>query len=509
MNAAGPALPITAALLIAAALPACRRPSQAAQSELQTAGYQLTQEDWHRAAADNQVAVMKKFISSGFDPKTPDASGNTALHAAARSGAIDAADYLLDLKLDVNSPGGNSATPLHAAASANQPTLVRWLIKQGANPKLKDAAGFTPLMLAVRENQPRVIAEIAPHNRDELDAALLLAAIHGSKESIDALTSYGASVYARMDDGRTPLMLAAENGKSDAAALLLELGASRFSTDAQGRNAAEIAAASGHQEISDLINRAPSMESLALDTPETIADSLFPHAAADFRTQDAKPGDPPAETAGSGGRPARPLVISRPVSLSGKTLGTAIAAADTAQNAGTASAFAEATRQLPGPEFPPLVMRNYQERELPLRIQGVSGNVATFHIGGAAPRELKVPAGSAIPGTNLEVTRVHRRMEHSKVSPDSTEEISVVDVRDPTTGVTREWIAGRQATGHDPVALVEDPATGNRFIASPGQRFRSASGAEFIVSDVRPNQLVIENAATGESQTLPLRGPRG
>ena len=84
-----------------------------------------------------------------------------------------------------------------------------------------------------------------------------------------------------------------------------------------------------------------------------------------------------------------------------------------------------------------------------------------------------------------------------------------VEVRDTATGTSREWISGVPANAHDPVALVEDSATDRRYTASPDQRFKSADGTEYIISDVRPNQLVIEEAATGAVQTIPLRGPRG
>jgi hypothetical protein len=57
--------------------------------------------------------------------------------------------------------------------------------------------------------------------------------------------------------------------------------------------------------------------------------------------------------------------------------------------------------------------------------------------------------------------------------------------------------------------LIEDSATGRRYTATPGQKFKSADGATFIISDVRPNQIVIEDTASGAVQTIPLRGPRG
>jgi hypothetical protein len=100
-------------------------------------------------------------------------------------------------------------------------------------------------------------------------------------------------------------------------------------------------------------------------------------------------------------------------------------------------------------------------------------------------------------------------MEDSKLNLGQADGSFRVEVRDTATGTTREWISGLPASAHDPVALVEDATTGQRYTATPGQRFKSADGAEFIISDVRPNQIIIEDAATGTVQTIPLRGPRG
>ena len=95
-------------------------------------------------------------------------------------------------------------------------------------------------MLAVREGSSGAVVELAPYDREDLDPALLLAALVGKEQVIDALTNYGASVYARMDDGRTPLMIAAQNGHEEAVKLLLEIGSSRYTKDPEGRTAAGI-----------------------------------------------------------------------------------------------------------------------------------------------------------------------------------------------------------------------------------------------------------------------------
>jgi hypothetical protein len=154
-------------------------------------------------------------------------------------------------------------------------------------------------------------------------------------------------------------------------------------------------------------------------------------------------------------------------------------------------------------------MRHYREQEMPVRVRTVEGDKATLEINRGRQAEVTVRPGETVPGSRLIVLRVQRRMESSKLNQGKPTEVSVVEVRDTANGGTREWISGVPSHSHDPVALIEDSATGQRYTATPGQRFKSKDGAEFIISDVRPNQLVIEDAATGAVRTLPLRGPRG
>jgi hypothetical protein len=157
----------------------------------------------------------------------------------------------------------------------------------------------------------------------------------------------------------------------------------------------------------------------------------------------------------------------------------------------------------------PLVMRHYRQRELPVEVKQVSGGVASLHIAGSPSREVAVKAGEKIPGSSLSVVRVYSRSESGKLNDGATIEVGIVEVEDTRSGRKMEWTAGRPAVGHDPVALVEDAATGQRYVAKPGQKFTAADGREFVVNDVRPGQLVIEETASGEVRTLRLRGPKG
>jgi ankyrin repeat protein len=471
-----------------AMIPSCRKTKETVKSDLEEAGYQLTTNDWFRASRGNDVAALKKFVSGKFPIDTRDATGDSALHAAAAGGAQASADYLLDRGLSVDLRGGFERTPLMAAVMEDQTAMVRWLLRQGADPKLKDKDGFRPLMLAVREGKPGSVGELAASSREDLDPALLLAALVGRADVIDALTNFGASVYTQMEDGRSPLMIAAENGHTESVKLLLEMGAGRFTTDPDGRTAADLAIAAGHPEIAEWINRDPIPADLALDSPTEIAksmDAFVDAAAADVSGKSTAPGDS-SITPRTEVRAQRP--ISRPIS--GEVLSSPVT---------SGASFA----------VPPLVMRHFREKEVPLRVKTVQGDTATVSLAGPVNREVKVRAGDTIPGSSLVVVRVRRRMEDSKVNLGRPGEISVMEVRDSSTGTTREWISGVPSKAHDPVALVEDSATGKRYLASPGQKFKGADGAEYLISDVRPNQIVIQEVATGAVQTIPLQGPRG
>ena len=493
------------AVAVAAGAPSCKRPAEAAKDTLGEAGYQHTPEDWLRAVREDNVAVMKRFLAGGFAIDTRDAGGDSALHAAAASGARQAAEFLLNKGLPVDQRGAGGRTPLMAAVAANQPKMVRWLLRQGASPKLKDEAGYTPLMIAVRENAVSVVGELATATRDELDTALLAAALEGRAEMIDALTKYGASVYARMEDGRTPLMLAAQNGHDTAVKMLLDLGCGRFATTPDGKTAADLAQAEGHQSAVALITAKPVADELVLETPEALAREMATSvdAVTAGETAAAEPNEQIDPTAVSG------EIISagrrEPVTpIEGRTL------AATAKTHGPAAAPAVTNPDQPSqaPVGVNLVMRQYRQREIPLSVRSVDGETATLRVAGAAPAEYQVRRGSAVPGSRLVVVAVR----HKTVTPkDESEprELAVVELKDAATGASREILSGVPSGAHDPVALVEDARTGRRYTAAPGQRFADSAGNSYRVADVRPNQIVVEDLTSGTVQTLPLRGPRG
>jgi len=470
----------------------CKSREEAAKTELKARGYDLTPEALFHAAESDDVNALQKLVSNGIAADTRNAAGDTALHAAAGAGMKKAADFLLDHKIPVDVIGAEGRTPLMVAVMRGTPEMVRYLLSQKADPHKKDAQGYKPLMLAVREGRGDMIGELAPYDRDKLDDALLVAALEGKASVIDALTNYGASVYARMDDGRTPLMLAAQNGHIEAVDMLLEIGANRFSMDDEGRIAADMAREAGHEELALRLAEAPQADEFALEEPVDLgAEMLAKVVEKEVASADPAPSSStstkPVPGQGGGTIGALPLGAA-PAMLDGVVLES-----PSGENPPAATAKV------------PIVMRAYRQTDLPLRVESVQGQVATLRLSGGGVKE--VPQGEAIPGSRLKVVRVERRVKDLKDQGGQTE-VSVVEVEDTANGRKRELISGVEPTAHDPVALVED-GQGRHFVAKAGQKFRGADGTEYVVTDVRPNQMVIENRTKGEVITVPLRGPRG
>jgi hypothetical protein len=561
-------LKILIVCLLAVGVSGCRKKPEAAAKEVREAGYAMTSDGWFEAVRANDVVVMGKMVAGGFDGKIKDGEGNDALHIAVSSGSKEAGEYLLNRGFSVDAKSAGGRTPLMAAVLAERPEMVQWLLRQGADPKLKNDDGFMALMLAVTNGGRASVEELAPYHREDLDSAILLASLVGQAGVIDALTNYGASVYARMEDGRTLLMLAAQNGHKEAVAMLIDIGASRFATIESGDTAQSLAVAAGHGELVGIIEKGFPGDSLTLESDEEVAVAI--NAYLDGFQEETEGGDELASNdgddeskvpwntplAGQGGGQFGVLPegsgdaqAGQRTPAGGALIGAALGGAAGAEAAvrqgrdmeevgspiggvgsgleGLAGRSATGASiegasigklkssgsQNPSPrqadEDLPLVMRHYRQRELPVEVKQVSGGVASLHIAGEEPREIKVKVGETIPGSSLVIVKVFTRTEHGKLNGGAPVEVGIVEVEDSGSGQKTEWLAGRPATGHDPVALVEDAATGRRYIAKPGQKFSSEDGRGFIVNDVRPSQLIIEEVATGEVRTLRLRGPKG
>lgn len=497
----------------AMALSACKKaPGENSREQVEQAGYEMTREAFFRAAESDDIKAMESMLDGGMALDGTDDAGRTVLHAAAGRGAQQAIDFLLLRGLYLDTPDKQGRTPLMEAVVRSTPETVRYLLRRGADPRARDAEKYKPLMLAVKEGRRELVAELAPYVREDLDDALLAASILGQPGVIDELTNYGASIYARLEDGRTPLMLAAEHGQSDAAEMLLSIGANRLAMDSTGRTAAELAREAGHVDLAARLDGAPQEGDFELQEPAELAAELLegveqPMAEAGNEAADAETGEAGADPVGT-----EIVETSEVVELEGAVVGGGPAVPEAGPVASTAAGDQEdddeagADGVKPAPALP-VVMKTYRQRELPLRVESTTPDAAVVQVVGGTTHEVAV--GEKLPDSNLKVVDIRRKMQSGKEAGGAPLEVSVVEVEDGSTGIRRELVVGLPALAHDPVALVQDATTGRFYVARTGQRFRSSDGEDYLVGDVRPNQVVFENLQTGETLTVPLSGPRG
>jgi hypothetical protein len=102
----------------------------------------------HQAARGGARDLLDVLVEKGVKVDIKDNGGETTLHFAAHHGqvAIMMAKYLVEVKkLKVSESGWYGMTPLHYAAEGGYPDLVTMLLDNGADPRKTDDKGYTPL----------------------------------------------------------------------------------------------------------------------------------------------------------------------------------------------------------------------------------------------------------------------------------------------------------------------------------------------------------------------------
>eukprot|EP00026_Physarum_polycephalum_P017727 Phypoly_transcript_19050.p1 GENE.Phypoly_transcript_19050~~Phypoly_transcript_19050.p1 ORF type:complete len:135 (+),score=22.87 Phypoly_transcript_19050:77-481(+) len=103
------------------------------------------------AAKKGEDEVVKEYLTDkefNITPHEVDATGETALHWAARTGMISTVELLLSHGAKVNAKDTSGETPLHKAAWRNQTETVEVLIEHGASIDETSKDGKKPYDLA-------------------------------------------------------------------------------------------------------------------------------------------------------------------------------------------------------------------------------------------------------------------------------------------------------------------------------------------------------------------------
>jgi hypothetical protein len=165
------------------------------------------------SASHNDPAGIARSLHAGVFIDCRDDQGMTALMLAARSGAAEALQALLDAGANPNLRNSADETALLMAIHSAHPTLVSRLLQSAADVNVSDSNGRT---------------------------ALHAAAEHGDVPTMRLILKAGADVNQADNQGWTPLFFAAGSGHADALQALLEAGADAQRKLPDGRSVADV-----------------------------------------------------------------------------------------------------------------------------------------------------------------------------------------------------------------------------------------------------------------------------
>ena len=194
--------------------------------------------------AASYAGEVRALLAKGADPNVPDRDGRTAVHGAARLGALETLAALLEAGGTPDRRDEDGNTPLHFAADASQPTLmvdrsiatIRLLLDARADADAVNAEGRTPLHLAAGSHDraggvAALLSKGADPNRKNRQGNTPLHVTVGPNLGwpgvVRALLDGGANPRTENGDGLTALQLfiRAAPDRGDTVAILVDAGA--------------------------------------------------------------------------------------------------------------------------------------------------------------------------------------------------------------------------------------------------------------------------------------------
>jgi ankyrin repeat protein len=189
-----------------------------------------------RAAADGDMAALRRLLDAGVPVDTRDAQGRTALLAATHADRIDAARLLIERGADVNAKDAMQDSPYLLAGAQGRLAILRMTLAAGADLKSTNRYGGTALIPAAHYGHVETVRELLKTGID-IDhvnrlgwTALLEAIILGDggaahAEIVRLLVAHGASLQRADAQGVTPLAHAEQRGQRTIVEILRRAGA--------------------------------------------------------------------------------------------------------------------------------------------------------------------------------------------------------------------------------------------------------------------------------------------
>lgn len=112
----------------------------------------------HEAARAGALQSVRRLLDLGADVKLGDVYGTTPLHLAARGARLEVCMALLDAGADVNAANKLGGRPIHDAVSSRYAAAVRLLVSRSADRQAKDRFGRSPADLVHGPQRDRIEA---------------------------------------------------------------------------------------------------------------------------------------------------------------------------------------------------------------------------------------------------------------------------------------------------------------------------------------------------------------
>jgi cytohesin len=224
---------------------------------------------FHLAASLRDSSLMTLLINEHFaNVNAVTSSGETPLMVAVGKDAVDVVALLIGARANLNVARADGATALHLAARRG---AVDQLIAAGADVNVFDNSGDTPLMSAVRKSDVATVSKlVAAGAQLDVQYGGDGTALHfACRKIVDVLISAGADVNAVNRHGETPLFRAVQFHNRElvlsfvAAGARLNLNAARMSDSvtalhlARGDNAQCLIDAGADPNVVDVHGNTP------------------------------------------------------------------------------------------------------------------------------------------------------------------------------------------------------------------------------------------------------------
>ena len=186
------------------------------------------------AAEYGQIEIMSELLEdqsldiNAADEKT----GFTALHYAAMTDQVEAAQILINHGADLSRSEKLGRTALHCCGQSRGVHCLRLFLRQSTDSSVRDLEGMTIWHLAAQAGNIQVLRVLLSMNVDpgsvtvlrtnDGKTPLLCASACGSKEAMELLLNAGSNLTDTASDGSTTLHYAAESGSLESVKFLME-----------------------------------------------------------------------------------------------------------------------------------------------------------------------------------------------------------------------------------------------------------------------------------------------